>query len=75
MQVCNEYTKDQWEWIWDRFCEGYTLRELSGFLYLHHETIRRRFQRMGRRPLDRRELPPLSERREEFRALEEPRCL
>ena len=50
MLVYNEYTPGQWQWIWERYCEGYTIKELSGFLYLHHETVRRRVQRMGRRP-------------------------
>ena len=47
MLVYNEYTPEQWQWIWERYCEGYTIKELSAFLYLHHETVRRRFQRMG----------------------------
>ena len=69
-----EYTAEQWQWVWERFCEGYSLKELGGFLYLHHETIRRRFQRMGLRPEVREELMPLAERRGEFRALQRERC-
>lgn len=69
MLVYNEYTPEQWQWIWERYCEGYTIKELSAFLYLHHETVRRRFQRMGRRPYHREDLLPLCDRREEFSAL------
>lgn len=66
-----ELTEMQWEWVWARYCEGYTLKDLASFLHLHHETIRRRFQRMGRRPVVREELPPLEERRPQFEVLEE----
>ena len=66
MLLYNEYTPAQWRWIWERYCEGYTIKELSGFLYLHHETVRRHFQRMGHRPYNREDLAPLCDRREEF---------
>lgn len=69
MLLCNEYTPAQWQWIWERYCEGYTIKELSRFLYLHRETVRRRFQRMGLRPYSREDLPDLYDRRGEFRAL------
>lgn len=69
MLLCNEYTPAQWQWIWERYCEGYSIKELSRFLYLHRETVRRRFQRMGLRPYNREDLPDLYDRRGEFRAL------
>ena len=69
MLLCNEYTPAQWQWIWERYCESYSIKELSMFLYVHRETVRRRFQRMGRRPYNREDLLPLCERRGEFSAL------
>lgn len=68
------YTQQQWLWVWQRYCEGYTLGELSAFLGLHHETIRRRFQKMGLRAEAREDLTALQERRREFKALQEERC-
>ena len=28
MLLCNEYTPAQWQWIWERYCEGYSIKEL-----------------------------------------------
>lgn len=62
-------TEEQWRWIWDRWLEGYTLRELAEFLGLARETVRRRFQRMGLRTYAKEELQNLEERRDEFNQL------
>lgn len=65
------YTKLQWQWIWERYCQGYTYKELGEFLGLHPGSVRRRFVRLGLRPEARENLEPLEERRREFCRLEE----
>ncbi|MBP3485555.1 MAG: hypothetical protein J6J81_01845 [Oscillospiraceae bacterium] len=74
MKHRQEYTKQQWLWVWERHCEGYTIKELAAFLGVHHETVRRRFQKMGLRAELREDLVELDERRREFRALQQERC-
>ena len=69
------YTKAQWRWAWERFCEGYTYKDLGEFLALHPESVHRRFVRLGWLPAYRGDLPPLRERWQEFRALEDELCL
>lgn len=63
------YSRRQWDWVAERWQEGYTLRQLGDFLGLAKETVRRRFQRMGLRPYSKQELPDLAERKSEFNQL------
>ena len=68
------YTKKQWDWLWQRYCEGYSLGMLGAFLGLHPETIRRRFQKLGYLPESRKDLVPIRQRYGEFCTLEDDRC-
>lgn len=63
------YTEAQWQWIENKFREGYFLKDLADFLKIHKETLRRNLQRRGVKPLDREAMTPLAELREEFNAL------
>lgn len=74
MKAYYELTKQQWLWVWQRYCEGYTLKDLSLFLGVHPETIRRRFRKLGLQAEVRANLMQLDRRRGEFRALQEERC-
>lgn len=65
------YTAQQWQWCLERWREGYTMTEIGDFLGMNRESVRRRFQRMGARPYLREDLPPLTDRKEEFNQLEE----
>ena len=47
------------------------MTEIGDFLGMNRESVRRRFQRMGARPYLREDLPPLTDRKEEFNQLEE----
>lgn len=71
MKAYDEYTRGQWEWAWQRFCEGYTIKEIASFLYVHRETVARHFRRLGLRAPQREGLAPLEERRGEFQALQQ----
>lgn len=63
------FTRDQWQWLADRYREGYPIQELSAFLGVHRETVRRGLIRQGVRtgPGG---LPPLNDRKQEFYGLE-----
>lgn len=56
------YTQAQWDWVADRYREGYTLAELSRFLYLRHSTITYHLKERGvyprtHTPLEERDFP------------------
>ena len=63
------YTEAQWQWIEQKYREGYYISQLAEFLGIARETLRRIFQRRGLRPISHDEMPPLSEFRREFYAL------
>lgn len=60
------FTEKQWEWIADRYREGYTQKMLAEFLGINRYTIQRHFQKMCVIPYHLNELEPLSERKKEF---------
>jgi hypothetical protein len=61
------YTDAQWQWVADRYTEGYTKMALAKFLQVDYSTLWHHLCRMG---VERDELPPLSDRMKEFNALE-----
>ena len=63
------FTDRQWQWVFDRYQEGYTLVDLASFLGVHRHSVRRGLKRIGKKPGIREELPPLAARRREFLAL------
>jgi len=65
------YTKAQWAWCWDRYCEGYTIKTISQMLHVHRETVRRAFTELGYLPETRENLEPLENREKEFLKLGE----
>ena len=71
MSGTSALTPQQWQWVAERWLEGYTLRELGAFVGLHRETIRRGLVRMGLRPEYKSDLKPLRERRQEYERLKE----
>ena len=60
------FTDTQWQWVADRYREGYPMGDLASFLGIHRNSVRRGLIRMGAMPEDRRDLPPLRPRRAEF---------
>lgn len=63
----------QWDWVAERYQEGYSMVALASFLGVHRETVRRGLIRAGARPQNRRALPSLMRWNEAFRSLgEEP---
>lgn len=68
------YTKEQWQWLWQRYCEGYSMRELGSLTQLHPESLRRRFQALGYLPRNRKDLTPIWKRYGEFLRLEDEVC-
>ena len=62
----NFFTEKQWEWVAERYREGYTQKMLAEFLGINRYTIQRHFQKMGVIPYALDELDPLSERKKEF---------
>lgn len=65
------YTKAQWAWCWERYCEGYTIKTISQMLYVNRETVRQAFIRLGYLPEVKKDLEPLKNRRAEFLELGE----
>jgi hypothetical protein len=65
------FTDAQWQWVVDRYREGYPQTELARFLGLYRNTLFRNLQRLGAIPYGLDELDPLEERRAEFEALGE----
>ena len=60
------YTEAQWQWVADRFREGYTQKDLGKFLGVNRYTVQRHLMQMGVIPYARDELDPLESRRQEF---------
>lgn len=60
------FTEKKWEWVAERYREGYTQKMLAEFLGINRYTIQRHFQKMGVIPYALDELDPLSERKKEF---------
>ena len=58
----------QWKWVEARLREGYRVKDLAEFLGIHRDTVRRGVIRLRLRSVQS-ELPPLSERRQEFLSL------
>ena len=56
----------QWQWVAERYREGYPIGDLALFLGIHRNSVRRGLIRMGAMPEARRELPSLRPRRAEF---------
>lgn len=56
------YTAAQWQWVAERYLQGYTMRELAKFLGVHHNTVAFHLQKLE---VDRM-LVPLEERKREF---------
>ena len=65
------FTDAQWQWVVDRYHEGYPQSDLAKFLGLWRNTLFRNLQRLGAIPYGRDELEPLESRRAEFNALGE----
>ena len=63
------YTEKQWQWVEQKYRQGYYISQLAEFLGIGRETLRRVFQRRGIRPVSHDEMTPLSEFRREFYAL------
>lgn len=63
------YTEKQWQWVEQKYRQGYYISQLAEFLGIGRETLRRIFQRRGVRPVSHDEMTPLSEFRREFYAL------
>ena len=63
------YTEAQWQWIEQKYREGYFMSQLAEFLGIGRNALRRVFQRRGIRPVSHDEMTPLSEFRREFYAL------
>lgn len=63
------YTEKQWQWIEQKYRQGYYISQLAEFLGIGRETLRRIFQRRGVRPVRHDEMTPLSDFRKEFNAL------
>jgi len=64
------FTEKQWQWVADRFREGYTQTILGEFLGVNRYTVMRHLQQMGVLPYARDELDPLESRKQEFMDLE-----
>ena len=58
------FTERQWDWVRDRFCEGYSAAALARFLGVGLSTVYQHVE-------CRKELPPLDGREKEFNALRE----
>ena len=60
------FSEQQWLWLGARFQEGYSLADLSQFLGIHRETLRRGLIRHGFKPVRKSALPPLNTYKKEF---------
>ena len=63
------YTYEQWQWLKERYEEGYSIKALSAFIGIDQKSIRMGFVRLGFYSGMKLELPPLAERKEEFLTL------
>lgn len=69
MLTTPDLTEAQWQWVIDRYREGYPQTELCKFLGMWRNSLFRILQRRGVIPYAIDELDPLESRREEFEAL------
>ncbi len=60
------FTTRQWQWIGERFREGYSLETLAVFLGVHRETVRRGLIRIGIKPRNKQVLSSLARRKQDF---------
>ena len=65
------YTTKQWEWIADRYHEGYSLQALADWLDLNRNTVRMKLDSMGCRTGRQDMREELDRRKKEFMALYE----
>lgn len=63
----------QWQWVIDRYHEGYTQKSISEFLDMWPNTLFRNLQRLGVILPNGYELEPLEDRRKEFEELGKPK--
>lgn len=57
------YTREQWQWVVDRYLEGYTIKELSEFLGVGATSVFYHVERAGvRKRRGESQLTPLKER-------------
>lgn len=61
----------QWQWVIDRYREGYSLSALCRFLGLHYNTLWRILRRRGVIAEVQDEIYPLEYRRDEFEGLDD----
>ena len=66
MKYTDEITREQWQWLLERYAEGYPLTEIADWVGLHPRTVSRRWDALGLRLHIKELLPPLRERRGEF---------
>lgn len=69
MLTTPDLTEAQWQWVIDRYREGYPQTELCKFLGMWRNSLFRNLQRRGVIPYGLDELEPLESRRAEFEAL------
>ena len=62
------YTERQWQWVADRYREGYTARELADFLCVDYGTVCKHMRSMGVKREPWKKLP-LKDRAKEFNSL------
>lgn len=66
--VPNPYNMSQWNWIADRFEEGYRVSEIAEFIGMNCKSIYDNLYAIGRRTLPEERIP-LNERKKEFNTL------
>lgn len=69
MKYTDEITREQWQWLLDRYAEGYPLTEIADWIGLHPRTVTRRWDLMGLRHFSAETRQPLRERRKEYEVL------
>lgn len=70
MIVKGLYSKEQWIWAAERVMEGYFMNDVAKFLGTDRRVLQRHMVELGYLPEIRHNLPDLSERRDEFLALD-----
>lgn len=68
MRKWSIYNQAQWEWVADRYNEGYPISEIAQALHVHRNTVV--YHLKSKKIWDKR--PPLSERMNEFYSRGEP---
>lgn len=53
------YSAKQWNWIAQKYREGYTIETLACFMGISRDTVTRKLQKMGVKPFSQSELDPL----------------